>query len=152
MFNNKKGFTLIELVIVIAVIGILSGVVINVLNPDTFRNKAQDARRKTDLVSVQSALELYFSNNNHYPIKASAVILPDGLKEELVGGGYASSIPQDPGSGSYTYQSTANGLDYELNAVLIYDTESMIADGGNDSQRYEVGTLLTIIGSPEDVQ
>ena len=66
--KKSQGFTLIELLIVVAVIGILSGVVISVLNPETFRNKSQDARRKTDLVAIQGALELYFADNNAYPI------------------------------------------------------------------------------------
>lgn len=65
----KKGFTLIELLVVISIIGILSSVVMSSLNQA--RIKARDARRVSDLQELQKALEMYYSDNGHYPYDLS---------------------------------------------------------------------------------
>lgn len=66
MQRAPKAFTLIELLVVIAIIGVLSSVILASLN--TARGRARDAKRASDLTSIQTALELYYSANNHYPI------------------------------------------------------------------------------------
>lgn len=62
---NKKGFTLIELLVVIAIIGILSTLSVIALN--NARQKSRDARRVADIKQVQTALELYYNDENEYP-------------------------------------------------------------------------------------
>lgn len=61
----KKGFTLLELLVVIAIIGILSSVVMVSLG--NARAKSRDAKRLTDLKQIQSALTLYYNDNDLYP-------------------------------------------------------------------------------------
>ena len=63
--KNKKGFTLIELLVVIAIIGLLSSLAVVSLN--NARNKAQDARIKSDLKQVSTAMELFYSEDSRYP-------------------------------------------------------------------------------------
>lgn len=63
--TGNSGFTLIELLVVIAIIGMLSSVVLAALT--TARAKSRDARRLSDLRTVQTALELYYNDNGHYP-------------------------------------------------------------------------------------
>ena len=65
METKNKGFTLIELLVVISIIGLLASVVLVSLNPA--RGKARDTRRAADIRQFQTALEIYFSNNNAYP-------------------------------------------------------------------------------------
>ena len=65
-FNNQSGFTLIELLVVISIIGLLSSIIL--VNVAKTRIKARDAKRQADLSQLQKALELYYSDNNHYPI------------------------------------------------------------------------------------
>lgn len=64
--NNKSGgFTLIELLVVIAIIGLLSSIVL--VNLSIARKKTRDARRLSDMVEIQKALEMYKLDNGTYP-------------------------------------------------------------------------------------
>ena len=65
---NKKGFTLIELLVVIAIIGLLS--TLSVLALNGARARARDAKRIADIKQIQTALEMYYNDNNSYPAAA----------------------------------------------------------------------------------
>ncbi len=67
MIKSNKGFTLIELLIVIVIIGILSGVVLSVLNPIDQINKAQDQGKKATAAAIISALERFYVTYERYP-------------------------------------------------------------------------------------
>lgn len=62
----KKAFTLIELLVVIAIIGILAGMIL--VSVTTARAKSRDVTRKSDLNQVAKALEIYYTDNEKYPI------------------------------------------------------------------------------------
>ncbi len=123
--KNRKGFTLIELLVVIAIIGILSTIAVIALQ--SARSKSRDAKRIADIKQIQTALEMYYSDNTAYPIEASAVNLGEGTKLTLSSGGgfsntasgttYMGQVPADPGGTSpathYTYTS-ADGTTYTL--------------------------------------
>ncbi len=64
-FNNPKGFTLIELMVVISIIGVLSSVVLVAVN--NVKNKARDSKRLSDVKSIQLALEMYYDKYGNYP-------------------------------------------------------------------------------------
>ena len=64
--QNRKGFTLIELLVVIAIIGILSTIAVVALG--NARAKSRDAKRVADVRQMASALELYFNDQNDYPL------------------------------------------------------------------------------------
>lgn len=59
--NTKKGFTLLELLIVVAIIVILAGIVFVVLNPAETLRKTRDSQRISDLNTLKSALGLYLT-------------------------------------------------------------------------------------------
>ncbi|MDP2874213.1 MAG: prepilin-type N-terminal cleavage/methylation domain-containing protein [bacterium] len=102
----KKGFTLIELVIVIGILAILVAVVISVLNPARFLAKSRDTRRQSDLKMVQAALEAYYSQNNAYP---------GSITFGAAWAGYLAMVPQDPSTDrAYCYEQTESGQDYVL--------------------------------------
>lgn len=63
--TKKKSFTLIELIIVIAIIGILSTV--GIVSMNNMKGRARDARRKDDLKKIQTALEVYQGKYGYYP-------------------------------------------------------------------------------------
>ena len=111
--NRKaKGFTLVELLVVIAIIAILSVTAYVALGGQT--GKARDSRRQSDVSAIQSALELYFINNNsRYPLA-----LTDLTDVEM------PELPTDPWSDDVTTYDYLYDVDlpgrkeYELAATL----------------------------------
>ena len=68
----KKGFTLIELVIVIGILAILATVVVLVLNPAQMLVQARDSQRMSDLGSVKSAIALYLATADSPAVGATS--------------------------------------------------------------------------------
>ena len=66
--KNRAGFTIIELLIVIVVIGILAVIVISQFGNVTQR--ARDSERQTDITALQSQLEFYYQDATEYPSTA----------------------------------------------------------------------------------
>lgn len=67
--KNNRGFTIVELLIVIVVIGILAALVIVTYNG--IQQKARDTERKTDVKALQGQLEAYWANTAKYPTMAN---------------------------------------------------------------------------------
>ncbi len=117
MSKFKKGFTLVELLAVIAIIGILASVVLASLS--TARRKARDARRVADIKQLQLAVELYADSSGIYPSLLSSLV-PTYIPVE----------PKDPiGSVSYRYVGLLVGnlcVSYHLGANLEDKTNSAL--------------------------
>ena len=67
---SKWGFTLVELLVVMAIIGILA--VVSLANFRTSQIKARDAQRKSDLHQIANALEAYMTDHAGYPLASAA--------------------------------------------------------------------------------
>ncbi|OPZ89673.1 MAG: Bacterial type II secretion system protein G [Firmicutes bacterium ADurb.Bin419] len=65
--NKKKGFSLTELLVVMAIIAIMVAMFTGAINPLAQINKANDSRRKKDLNRIKIAFEDYYNDNNCYP-------------------------------------------------------------------------------------
>lgn len=63
---NRKGFTLIELMISIAIIVVLTAIII--VNITSTRSKGRDAKKVADVGSIVISLEAYYSKNRYYPL------------------------------------------------------------------------------------
>ncbi len=94
---NKKGFTLIELLVVIAIIGLLSTLAVVSLN--NARAKSRDAKRVSDIKQVQTALELFYNDNNGYPtntVTTNGNVMPDPTTGSPAWSTYMGVNPQAP--------------------------------------------------------
>lgn len=124
---NTKGFTLIEMLVVVAVIAILSGLTLTGIGG--FTSRARDTERVGDLRNIQTHLELYFNKCGYYPGPGSvgtagcnvsvsswaemATAIDDALNVD---------VPNDPvTSKTYSYDSNDIGTEYILGAELEND-------------------------------
>jgi type II secretion system protein G len=127
MLKIRKGFTLIELLVVLAIIALLSTLAVVSLN--NAREKSRDSKRVSDMKQVQTALELYFSDQGKYPVAATAVVIGASGQETLsstngwattaAGTTYMARSPKNPtpGGADYSYTS-ADGSTYALTFTL----------------------------------
>lgn len=70
--SKTKGFTLVELLVVISIISLVSTIIL--ASVTKARSRARDEFRITSLRQIGNALELYYSNTGHYPIIAGGVL------------------------------------------------------------------------------
>lgn len=82
--GSQAGFTLLELIVVVAVIGILATIAMPKMKD--FPRRAAEAALKTDLRVMRDAIDQYYGDKGHYP----------GTLEALVEDNYLRSIPIDP--------------------------------------------------------
>ncbi|MFN4212430.1 MAG: type II secretion system protein [Microgenomates group bacterium] len=87
----KKGFTLLELILVIVILGVLATLISG--NFITSLKKGRDARRKADLEQIQRALEMYYEDKKAYP---SSITFGGPLVDSTSGKIYMQKIPNDP--------------------------------------------------------
>ena len=135
--TNQRGFSLIEILVVLVIMGLL----ISVVAP-TVLNSADDARIqkvRADFKSIETALKIYRLDNYVYPTTEQGLIAlverstlapePRNFKQ----GGYLSEVPRDPWGREYLYLAPG-----EYGEVDIY---TLGADGlpGGDGQNADLG-------------
>ena len=152
--NKKTGFTLVELLVVISIIGILSSLAMVSLN--NARVKARDALRKGDMAQIRTALNLYYDDNIRYPVCGNwdegaadfGATVQEGsacynttLTNALSGGSrpYLGQMPKDPKNLNndpaydniylYRYVSTADGSQYAIVYRIESETDLQIIRG-----------------------
>jgi len=118
---NKKGFTLLELMVVLVILGALIGMVApNILG------RSDDAKvsvAKTQIRNLMSALDLYKLDNGNYPSTSQGlealVSQPSGFPEakNWKSGGYVKKLPLDPWGADFVYISPGASGDYDLIAL-----------------------------------
>ncbi|MFY7940586.1 MAG: type II secretion system major pseudopilin GspG [Burkholderiaceae bacterium] len=133
---RQRGFTLIELMVVLAIIGVLAALVVpNVLN------RADDARvtaAKTDVSNLMNALKLYRLDNQSYPTAEQGlnalVVKPSTGPAPLNWKSYIDKLPNDPWGRPYQYMNP--GVKGEV------DVLSLGADGqaGGEGKNADIGS------------
>jgi prepilin-type N-terminal cleavage/methylation domain-containing protein len=165
----RKGFTIIELLVVVAIIGLLSSMVLTSVGQA--RKKARDSERRQTLRNVQKAFELYYNDNGKYPLTpggvgsgwhSSAAVDSSADRaggEYIVGLApkYVSELPRDPfanivnatncpAPAAYWYKS--DGRNYKLLSHCANETYTN-ADGFFDPVRSSaIFSLMVCSGEP----
>jgi general secretion pathway protein G len=118
--SSNRGFTLIEIMVVIVILALLAALVGPKLIGRTDDAKLTDA--KVQIKNLETALKLYKMDNGNYPTteqglsslvaKPTIGLIPKNYKE----GGYleSRSVPKDPWGGDYIYLSPSEHGDYDL--------------------------------------
>ncbi|OGG11484.1 hypothetical protein A2Z00_03495 [Candidatus Gottesmanbacteria bacterium RBG_13_45_10] len=126
--KKRKGFTLMELLIVIAIIGIL--ISMGVVSFSSAQKTSRDSKRRADMKAIQNAWEQYNSDNNgSYPASCSvsATYLPAGL-------------PTDPKTGWPAYVGTCSASSYCYCASL----ESGVGNSSSSNCAYGSGSWFCV--------
>ncbi|MFA6005038.1 MAG: type II secretion system protein GspG [Patescibacteria group bacterium] len=118
---KKQGFTLLELMTVMAILTVLAGIIFS--NFTSALSKGRDSKRKQDLDNIGKALEVYYSENNVYPTADPAYtggmnwsqVFQDTRAVPKV---YMQKLPQDPVDNGYNYVLQSDGTSYKLYSCL----------------------------------
>ncbi|HTK33378.1 MAG TPA: type II secretion system protein [Candidatus Paceibacterota bacterium] len=138
-FNNsaRRGFTLVELLIVISIIAILTGIIVTSLTAS--KSKSRDSQRVSDINQIQLALEQYFDRCGQYP---TSLDTSQGCAAGVTFGSYISVVPKDPSTGNvYDYLINTNQTDYVLHALL---ENKNIAPQQNSYSNDVLSTFLSV--------
>ena len=114
--RKKNGFTLIELMVVIVIIGLLGTVVM--LNVLPAQDQAMRTKAQADIAQLENAMEQYRIDNFAYPNAIEALKTPPaGLAQadRYRPGGYVRDIPEDPWGNAYQIRVPASdGAPFEI--------------------------------------
>ncbi|KTC88964.1 GspG family T2SS major pseudopilin variant LspG [Fluoribacter dumoffii] len=131
--NRQKGFSLIEIMVVVVILGILASIVVPKImgRPD----EARKVKAKQDVLAIQNALDLYKLDNGNYPTtdqglmalveKPSSNPVPNNWKQ------YLKSLPKDPWGRDYLYLNPGQHGDVD---VFTYGAEGQPGGTGINAE------------------
>jgi general secretion pathway protein G len=120
--DDESGFTLVELMVVIVIIGLLATIVIINVLPAT--DKAARTKARADVATLEQGVEMYRLNKLRYPSAA------EGL-QAVSGEGYVKRLPKDPWGNPYRY--AAPGRDGRAFDIYSYGADGREGGTGTDA-------------------
>ncbi|MFH1565773.1 MAG: prepilin-type N-terminal cleavage/methylation domain-containing protein [bacterium] len=157
---NIKGFTLVELLVVIVLVSIVASMSLVALNPASIFARSRDSKRFADMAFLMNAFERYNIDNGSYPDSADIMRVSSSLPQGQTGplqsatSGWIvgdmskliSRLSTDPKNEDFlVYRYKRVGSAYELDCYLEYYVEKSQTDGGNNPGRFEVGNDMNIL-------
>lgn len=128
---KQRGFTILELLIVSFIIALLAALTLTYLADS--RQRSRDGKRLQETREIRSALELFYTNKNHYPrpdepSEEEVVVIDrtDYVSEDLTAEDYFSVMPIDPLQRDryvYTYTTNEAGSRFTLRFCLEREDE-----------------------------
>jgi len=118
--RDRAGFTLIEIMVVIVILGLLAALVVPKLVGRTEEAKKTQAR--VQIRSIEQALDLFKLDNGFYPATdqglEALVRIPEGGRapKNYRKGGYLDRLPKDPWGNAYVYLSPGSHGDYDISS------------------------------------
>jgi type II secretion system protein G len=142
--NLQSGFTLIEILVVMVIIGIIA--TIGFGSFQSSQTKGRDASRKSDLDQIGKALETYYNDKGQYPTDTGGLIngcssgsacdWGDPFTDEN-GTNYMIEVPADPRSARNYYYSSTDGTSFQIYARLENELDKGIpVDVSDNKQEY----------------
>ena len=130
--RNQQGFTIVELLIVIIVIGILAGLVLVTFNG--VQQKARNTERQTDTKAIASHMETYNAQKGYYPTNAN---LNDSAFRSANLKGLDQEALKDPKGTGYTVATTATSSQYGYNPTKD-DGSACDNTAGNECSKFTI--------------
>lgn len=130
--SAENGFTLVELMVVIVILGILATIV--AINVIPFGDRARTTRARSDISSIEAALDAYKLQNDSYPTTQQGlqalVSAPEGADPaKYQRGGYLKKLPVDPWNRPYLYAAPGQHGDTDVWTLGADNKEG--GEGGN---------------------
>lgn len=127
-----RGFTLLEVMVVIVILGVLASLVV----PNLLGNKEKADRQKvvSDIIALENSLDMYRLDNSTFPSTtqglSALVRQPEGkpMARHYREGGYIRRLPQDPWGNAYQYRSPG-----KMRQIDIFSWGADGQDGGEDT-------------------
>lgn len=128
-YSESKGFTLLELMIVLVIIGLLAGII----GPNLFKNlqKSEKTTAKSQIDALTKAIDQYRLDNGSFPDNTNGLnaLLTAPAEANRWNGPYIKKIPSDPWGMSYQYQSPGQ---HNLTEYDVYSFGKDKIKGGSD--------------------
>jgi general secretion pathway protein G len=134
---NQDGFTLIEIMVVILILGLLATIVVQSLRGAA--DKAKKTKAQADMAELKTALDRYYLDNGYYPTTdqgLSSLVSPPSsgrTPANYEAGGYIERLPTDPWGNQYFYQSDGNS--YALKSFGKGGTDGTDTSGQIDASQ-----------------
>lgn len=168
--RTQSGFTLVEVVVVVAIISLL--VSIALVSADTSKNRAVDARKKVEAHQVKTALSLYHNSTGRMPknysrlggvwVEGRATIATQGTDggyersmQELVDAGFLGGIPVSPGGDPYAYYDYGQGNVGAIFGTTLATGEPTVEGAPESCRPFDpdngsVINIKDVLGEPDD--
>jgi general secretion pathway protein G len=132
--RDRAGFTLIEIMVVIVILGLLAALVVPKLIGRT--EEAKKTQSRVQIRNIQQALELFKLDNGFFPTTDQGLValvrMPDAgrVPKNYRKGGYLDRVPKDPWGNAYVYVSPGEHGDYDVSS---YGADGAQGGDGEDA-------------------